>query len=114
LTDTENHCLRKISPSGLVTTIAGRAGQPGYADGRGTLVAFNEPEGIVVNASGSIFITDTLNHVVRVVSPAGDVTTFSGTPLQPGFVDGIRHCHVFSFFLAFFLFVYFSCSCIRL
>ena len=59
--DSGNYTIRKITPSGsnwVVTTIAGQAGSPGYADGTNSDARFYQPYGIAVDSSGSIFVTD--------------------------------------------------------
>ncbi len=85
--DTNNGAIRKISPSGLVTTLAGGNG-PGYADGTGTAAKFHEPHGIAVDTSGNVFVADYENNVVRKVTAAGVVTTLAGTYNTPGSTDG--------------------------
>lgn len=78
-TDTKNHRVRKITPAGIITTIAGN-GQAGFSgDGGSALNAsLNQPEGIAVDARGNIFIADFNNHAVRKVSPDGTLTTVAG------------------------------------
>ncbi|HEV2331032.1 MAG TPA: immunoglobulin domain-containing protein [Verrucomicrobiae bacterium] len=78
--DTGNDTLRKITPGGAVTTLAGLAGNAGSANGSGTNAAFYAPEGLAVDAAGNIFVADTWNDTVREVSPSGSVTTVAGWP----------------------------------
>lgn len=77
LTETGNHTIRKVTPGGVVTTIAGLAGTAGFADGNGTAARFNMPTGIAVDGSGNLFVGDMNNNKIRKVTPAGDVTTLA-------------------------------------
>ena len=81
--DTKNHAIRKISPSGTVTTIAGSKGVSGSADGTGTAALFYEPYGITVDSTGNTFyIADTSNNTIRratVASGSGSIT-ITGVP----------------------------------
>jgi sugar lactone lactonase YvrE len=86
--DRFNHTIRKITPAGLVTTLAGTAGTPGYLDGTGSAVYFGYPSGIVADSTGHLFVTDYANNTIRKVTPAGVVTTFAGTAGSGGTIDG--------------------------
>lgn len=79
------NCVRAIAPDGSVTTLAG-TGQPGTADGPGARASFNGPTGLALDTSGNLYVADTGNHRIRVVSPAGQVSTLSGA--QAGFAEG--------------------------
>lgn len=78
-TDTKNHRVRKITPAGIITTIAGN-GQAGFSgDGGPALNAsLNQPEGIAVDARGNLFIAEFNNHIIRKITPAGIITTVAG------------------------------------
>ncbi|MFT6289570.1 MAG: streptogramin lyase, partial [Ilumatobacter sp.] len=76
--DSSNHLIRKISPSGVVTTLAGDAGNSGAVDGNGTSASFNKPFGVAVDGSGYVYVADQDNHLIRKISPAGVVTTLAG------------------------------------
>ncbi len=88
VTDSLNSTLRKISPTGVVTTLAGQAGVRGYADGTTTSAQFNNPEGLAIDPLGNLYVADTNNHAVRMVTPAGVVTTLAGSPTRQGATDG--------------------------
>lgn len=76
--DTENHAIRKLTPEGQLTTLAG-AGEPGYADGAGSAARFDTPYGVVVDDQRRIYVADANNHRIRLITPSGEVTTFKGT-----------------------------------
>lgn len=88
VTDTGNSTIRKVSPEGVVTTLAGRAGVCGSQDGIGTGAQFCAPQGIVLDRSGNLYVTDTGNHTVRRIDPSGMVTTVAGAPGVCGSQDG--------------------------
>lgn len=88
VTDTVNHTIRKITPSGIVSTLAGLAGVSGTSDGSRTQARFNRPSGIAVDSSGNVYVADTGNHAIRKVSTSGTVTTIAGTLGTSGSSDG--------------------------
>jgi len=69
VTDQGNHTIRKITPGGSVTTLAGYAPVSGSADGTGSGAQFNFPGGVAVSATGKLYVADTLNHTIRFQCP---------------------------------------------
>jgi sugar lactone lactonase YvrE len=80
IADTLNHCIREVSVSGVITTVAG-TGTYGY-DGDGGAATSAQlwfPQGVAVDAAGNLFIADTYNNRIREVSASGVITTVAGT-----------------------------------
>ena len=88
VSDSYNNTIRKISPSGLVTTIAGNGNFVGNLDGTGSSARFNDPAGIVLDSAGNLFVCDWQNNLIRKVSPTGNVVTFAGNVNVAGNADG--------------------------
>ena len=87
--DTGNHTIRRIAPDRTVTTIAGEPGVAGNDDGIARSAHLNSPSGIDVNAKGEIFIADTGNHTIRMITTDGRLITLAGVPGIAGFADGV-------------------------
>jgi sugar lactone lactonase YvrE len=86
--DNQNATIRRITPAGVVTTLAGKAGATGNVDGTGADARFNTPRGIAVDKAGNIFVADEGNSNIRKITPAGVVTTFAGSAAETAFKDG--------------------------
>jgi sugar lactone lactonase YvrE len=91
--DNGNETIRKITPDGMVTTLAGGVRNFGWADGLGSEARFWFAKGIAIADAGDLFVTDSNNNAVRRITSTGMVTTFAGKSsadyiLHPGSADG--------------------------
>ncbi len=86
--DSGNHCIRKISTGGTVTSFAGNPQVWGAADGSGTNAQFNAPCGLAFDVKGNLFVSDANNNTIRQITTNGVVTTFAGAAGQDGMADG--------------------------
>ena len=85
-TEYGNHSVRKVLPNGTVSTIAG-TGQEGYADGPGRSAQLSSPEGLTVDAQGTIYVAEFGGQRIRKISPSGTVSTLAGSGVR-GYADG--------------------------
>jgi len=87
--DGANHAIRKISPNGEVTTVAGALGVADWVDGVGAAARFNKPSAIAIDDTGNLIVADMGNEAIRKISRDGVVTTIAGGgPGSAGYVDG--------------------------
>jgi sugar lactone lactonase YvrE len=84
--DTYNNLIRKISPTGVVTTLAGKTAR-GSANGQGPAATFSHPTGIAVDREGNVYVADVGNNRIRKINPSGMVTVFAGSGV-PGSENG--------------------------
>lgn len=75
--DLGNHKIRKVTPDGNVSTLAGSTA--GYLDGQGTSAKFNKPADVAVDANGNIYVADYSNNKIRKITSDGTVSTLAGT-----------------------------------
>ena len=86
--DTFNRVIRKITPSGLVSTLAGSMRVMGITNGTGTNAQFNTPAGIAVDSGSNVYVADTNNNMIRMITPSGVVTTLAGQAGMSGTANG--------------------------
>lgn len=79
--DSGNQTIRRISPDGLVSTLAGKPGRRGTADGRGTSARFDHPISIAVDSTGTVYVTNGQDSLIRKISPEGVVSTLNARQL---------------------------------
>jgi sugar lactone lactonase YvrE len=94
--DYGNGTIRKVTPAGVVTTVAGKPGSEGSADGTGASAQFDAPEGVAVDGGGNLYVTDQKNNTIRMITPAGVVTTLAGTAGAGNFANGTGGGALFS------------------
>ncbi len=88
LVDVGNNNIRKITPAGVVTTVTGSAIVSGSSDGLGAAANFNSPEGITTDSAGNVYVADSGNFTIRKITPAGQTSTFAGSPGFSGNING--------------------------
>ncbi|HNC23579.1 MAG TPA: hypothetical protein PLU52_05170 [Opitutaceae bacterium] len=88
VSDFQNFTIRKITPAGVVTTVAGKAGSAAnWLDGTGSAARFAGPAGLAFDSAGNLYIADSHSYVIRKMTPDGVVTTVAGTGGVPGSSD---------------------------
>ncbi len=86
--DSSNNMIRKISPAGVVSSLAGVGLMTGYLDGAGTTATFNFPTAIAVDTSDNLYVADYNSHLIRMINPMGEVSTLAGVAATFGYLDG--------------------------
>jgi sugar lactone lactonase YvrE len=97
VSEQKNATIRKVTPAGVVTTVAGLAGSTGATDGTGAAARFYLPAGLAIDSSGNIFVADATADEIRKVTPAGVVSTIAGSPQSAGHNDGTGSAAQFYF-----------------
>ena len=82
-----SHTIRKIAPTGVVTTFAGTANVSGSTDATGAAARFHGPNGVTTDSADNVYVADSGNATVRMITPAGVVTTLAGTAGVTGSTD---------------------------
>ena len=91
VSDYGNNTIRKVTPGGVVTTLAGLAGHAGSANGTNSAARFNGPFGVALDSAGNLYVADMSNDTIRKVTPVGTnwaVTTLAGLAGSAGSADG--------------------------
>lgn len=88
VSDTFQHTIRKVTPAGVQSLVAGQHGVPGAVDGPSNSARFHYPRGLVVDGAGTLYVADSGNHTLRAVSSAGVVSTLAGAAGQAGTANG--------------------------
>lgn len=94
---TENHSIRKITASGIVSTFAGDPLTPGSLDGQGAAARFFTPIGLAIDSANNLYVGDSDNFTIRKVTPAGFVSTMAGFAGESALIDGIGSDARFNF-----------------
>jgi sugar lactone lactonase YvrE len=81
----DNNRIRKLTPDAQISTLAGA--NEGFVDATGAAASFNTPSGLAVDEAGNLYVADTGNHAIRLVTPEGVVTTVAGDG-RAGYKDG--------------------------
>jgi hypothetical protein len=86
--DSDNSALRTVGANAATGYFAGSPGNPGHADGPGLDARFNLPVGVAVDNAGNTYVADSANHVIRMVTSSGSVSTIAGMPGVSGTLGG--------------------------
>ena len=87
VSDSASFTIRKITPAGSVSTVAGTAYSSGSSDGPGASALFWVPLAVATDGGGNVYVSDTLNRTIRKITPSGNVSTLAGAAGMSGTVD---------------------------
>ena len=93
--DSENNLIRKITPTGIVSTLAG-SGLSGKTNGTGIAASFYQPTSVAVDAAGNVYVADSENNLIRKITPVGIVSTLAGSGTA-GSINGTGTAASFNF-----------------
>jgi hypothetical protein len=97
MADTGNNCVRTVTLAGVTSTLAGACGLGGgWTDAAGTSARLSAPKGLAVDALEAVYVADTFNHRIRVITPLGVVTTLAGTGASSPLTNGAALTATFS------------------
>ncbi|HUL52677.1 MAG TPA: prolyl oligopeptidase family serine peptidase, partial [Opitutaceae bacterium] len=94
--DRSGNTIGKITPAGVVSTLAGTTGVAGARDGAGSSALFNQPGGVALDRAGNVYVADTGNATIRRIAPDGTVSTLAGSSASRGNQDGTGPAASFS------------------
>lgn len=94
--DAGNNAVRRITPAGQVSTVAGFSAQRGAVNGKAATSTFNHPQGVAVDHAGNVYVADTLNSLIRRIGVDGQVSTVAGQTGVFGHTDGAAASAKFS------------------
>jgi sugar lactone lactonase YvrE len=80
--NTDDHTIRKVTAAGLISTLAGAASSPGYADGAGGAARFSYPKGVAMDGAGNVYVADAVNQIIRRITPAAVSITLPRIAIQ--------------------------------
>ena len=92
----DSSCVKKITPTGAISILAGDAESTGYTDGVGGAARFLRLRGIAIDAAGNLSVSDSGNNVIRKITSTGAVSTFAGSAIYSGSTDGLGSAARFS------------------
>ena len=90
MSDSNNHTIRKITPDSVVSTWAGVPGVDGCRNGDARAATFCNPAELAIDGKNNLFVAGSFNHVIRMISKDGKVSTVAGAVGNSGTADGVN------------------------